>query len=129
VAALVRFVTLLPRAAQFHSSAPFGDCSNSLLRPLVVLPWQNEAKITNVFKGGPANASPTDDSLRIYAVEIWQDPPQSWGPGCGVYLGEGLMITAAHVVTPVAHIKPSVRIADGPACQGHQGGAISTEWI
>jgi hypothetical protein len=32
---------------------------------------------------------PTDDSLRIYAVNIWQDPPQSGGPGRGVYLGKG----------------------------------------
>jgi hypothetical protein len=53
----------------------------------------------------------TDDSLRIYAVDIWQDPPQSWGPGRGVYLGKGLVITAAHVVTPVARTKPTVRIA------------------
>jgi hypothetical protein len=56
-------------------------------------------------------AQPTDDSLRIYAVDIWQNPPQSWGPGRGVYLGRGLVITAAHVVTPVAHTKPSVRMA------------------
>ena len=33
--------------------------------------------------------------MRIYAVDIWQDPPQSWGPGRGVYLGSGLVITAA----------------------------------
>ena len=31
---------------------------------------------------------PTDDSLRIYAVDIWQEPPQSWGPARGVYLGK-----------------------------------------
>src|SRR5262245_8802361 len=43
---------------------------------------------------GNAHAEPTDDSLRIYAVDIWQDPPQSWGPGRGVYLGNGLVITA-----------------------------------
>ena len=35
-------------------------------------------------------APPTDDSLRIYAVDIWQNPPQSWGPGRGVHLGKGL---------------------------------------
>jgi hypothetical protein len=120
-------VTLLPRAAQFHSSAPFGDCSSSLLRLIVVLLWQNEAKMTDVFRGWASHAQPTDDSLRIYAVEICKirhnrgdrDAAYTWGP----------IITAAHVVTPVAHIKPSVRIADGPARKGHQGGAISTEWI
>jgi len=42
-------------------------------------------------------ARAADDSLRIYAVDIWQDPPQSWGPGRGVYLGKGLVLTAAHV--------------------------------
>jgi hypothetical protein len=57
------------------------------------------------------NAQPTDDSLRLYAVNIWQDPPQSWGPGRGVYLGKGLVLTAAHVVTPVSRTKPIVHIA------------------
>jgi len=57
------------------------------------------------------HAEPADDSLRIYAVDIWQDPPQSWGPGRGVYLGKGLVVTAAHVVGSAAHTKPSVRIA------------------
>jgi hypothetical protein len=60
---------------------------------------------------GFAHAQPTDDSLRLYAVDIWQDPPQSWGPGRGVYLGKGLVLTAAHVVGSVARTKPSVRIA------------------
>ena len=57
------------------------------------------------------HAEPTDDSLRIYAVDIWQDPPQSWGPGRGVYLGKGLVLTAAHVVGSAAHTKPRVHIA------------------
>jgi S1-C subfamily serine protease len=56
-------------------------------------------------------AQTTDDSLRIYAVDIWQDPPQSWGPGRGVYLGKGLVLTAAHVVGSAAHTKPRVHIA------------------
>src|SRR5215471_10766680 len=57
------------------------------------------------------DARPTDDSLRIYAVDIWQDPPQSWGPGRGVYLGKGLVLTAAHVVGSAADTKPRVHIA------------------
>jgi Trypsin-like peptidase domain len=53
-----------------------------------------------------AHAQSTDDSLRIYAVDILQDPPQPW-TGYGVYLGKNLVITAYHVVGP----HPSVRIA------------------
>src|SRR5262245_45954518 len=34
------------------------------------------------------HAEPADDSWRLYAVDIWQDPPQSSGPGRGVYLGK-----------------------------------------
>jgi hypothetical protein len=60
---------------------------------------------------GFAHAQSTDDSLRIYAVDIWQDPPQSWGPGRGVYLGKGLVLTAAHVVGSAADTKPRVHIA------------------
>ena len=58
-----------------------------------------------------AHADPADDSLRIYAVNIIQDPPQSC-TGYGIYLGRGLVITAAHVVGSAAHTKPSVHIAD-----------------
>src|SRR5206468_371035 len=43
-----------------------------------------------------ALAGDTDDSLRLYAVNIVQDPPQPW-TGYGIYLGRGLVITAAHV--------------------------------
>jgi hypothetical protein len=60
---------------------------------------------------GFAHAEPADDSLHLYAVDIWQDPPQSWGPGRGVYLGNGLVITAQHVIGSAARTKPSVRIA------------------
>ncbi len=59
---------------------------------------------------GQAHAQSTDDSLRIYAVNILHDPPQSW-TGYGIYLGKGLVITAAHVVGSAADTNPSVRIA------------------
>ena len=59
---------------------------------------------------GGAHAQSIDDSLRIYAVNIIQDPPQSW-TGYGIYLGRGMVITAAHVVGTAARTKPSVRIA------------------
>jgi S1-C subfamily serine protease len=57
-----------------------------------------------------SQAQSTDDSLRIYAVNVTQDPPQSW-TGYGIYLRKGLVITAAHVVGAAADTNPSVRIA------------------
>jgi hypothetical protein len=71
---------------------------------------------------GFAYAEPTDDSLRIYAVNIIQDPPQSW-TGYGIYLGKGLVITAAHVMGSATHTNPSVRIAgmDLPANSVKEG--------
>jgi hypothetical protein len=59
---------------------------------------------------GRTHAQSTDYSLRIYAVNILQDPPQPW-TGYGIYLGKGLVITAAHVVGSASRTKPSVRIA------------------
>ena len=59
---------------------------------------------------GFAQAQSTDDSLRIYAVDILHEPPQSW-TGYGVYLGRGLVITAAHVVGSASQTNPVVRIA------------------
>jgi hypothetical protein len=50
-----------------------------------------------------AHAEPTDDSLRLYAVNI--------GTNYGVYLGKGLVITAAHVIGRASETMPSVRIA------------------
>src|SRR6478736_5045869 len=60
---------------------------------------------------GGANAQTSDDSLRVYAVNILQAPAQSV-TGYGIYLRKGLVISAAHVVPPVAsRTPPSVRIA------------------
>jgi S1-C subfamily serine protease len=58
---------------------------------------------------------PTDDSLRIYAVNV--------GTLYGIYLGKGLVITAAHVVGSAATTKPTVRIAgiDLPATAIKEG--------
>jgi hypothetical protein len=71
-----------------------------------------------------ANAEPTDDSLRVYAVNILKPPTQSM-TGYGIYLGNGLVITAAHVVGWVAsHMNTTtVRIAglDMPAKVIKQG--------
>ena len=77
---------------------------------------------------GDAHAQSTDDSLRLYAVDIWQDPPQSWGPGRGVYLGNGLVITVAHVVAPVARTRPNVRIAGMDLLRKPSRKATSNAW-
>jgi hypothetical protein len=76
---------------------------------------------------GFAHAQPTDDSLRIYAVDILHDPPQPW-TGYGIYLGRGLVITAAHVVGSASHTNPIVRIAgmDLPAKAIKEG---SVDWM
>jgi len=53
--------------------------------------------------------SPSDDDLRIYAVHVNRTPPQSW-PGYGMYLGNGLVITAYHVPGRFAETRPRVVI-------------------
>src|SRR5438874_2785544 len=50
-----------------------------------------------------ARAQPTDDSLRVYAVNI--------GTNYGIYLGKGLIITAAHVLGSESQPEHIVRIA------------------
>jgi hypothetical protein len=51
------------------------------------------------YTGSPVRAQTLDDSLRIYAVNILKTPPfQIHFTGYGTYLGEGMVITAAHVV-------------------------------
>jgi hypothetical protein len=47
----------------------------------------------------PACAQVPDDALKIYAVNVVKTPPfQKPFTGYGIYLGQGLIITAAHVV-------------------------------
>src|SRR5581483_1869952 len=58
-----------------------------------------------------ANAENADDSLLVYAVNIHQTPMQSWGPGYGIYLGNGLFVTAAHVAGHTWFTRPKVAIA------------------
>jgi hypothetical protein len=57
-----------------------------------------------------ARAEDTDESLRIYAANIVQHPEQSW-TGYAIYLGNGAIITAAHVVGQASRTSPSVKIA------------------
>jgi hypothetical protein len=47
----------------------------------------------------PAPAQTTDDDLKIYAVNVVKTAPfEKQFTGYGIYLGQGLVITAAHVI-------------------------------
>ncbi len=70
----------------------------------------------------PALSASDDADLVVYAVHINRTPPQHW-PGYGIYLGNGLVITAAHVPGDVEETKPHVIIGgeDLPAALVKQG--------
>src|SRR5262245_53888618 len=74
------------------------------------------------------HARPTDDSLRIYAVDIWQDPPQSWGPGRGVYLGKGLVIPPPMLSHPLPTPSRACTSLAWSCLRPPSGRAISSEW-
>ena len=58
----------------------------------------------------PARAQSDPAGLTALTVHINRTPKQSW-PGYGIYLGNGLILTAAHVAGDVAETKPHVVIA------------------
>ncbi|MGA2999410.1 S1 family peptidase [Bradyrhizobium sp.] len=57
----------------------------------------------------PVPAENFDNALLVYAVNIHRTPVQSW-PGSGIYLGNGVFITAAHVVGTGWWTRPKVVI-------------------
>jgi hypothetical protein len=69
-----------------------------------------------------AQNAPDDTDLKTFAVRVNRTPQQRWH-GYGIYLGNGLVITAAHVAGNVADTKPHVVIAgqDLPAALVRQG--------
>src|ERR1700728_3004215 len=81
-----------------------------------------------------AQAQLDQSGLTALAVHINRTPKQSW-PGYGIYLGNGLILTAAHVPGDVAQTKPHVVIAgqDLPATLVKQGSLDSVDltllWI
>ena len=70
----------------------------------------------------PARAQSDPAGLTALAVHINRTPQQSW-PGYGIYLGNGLILTAAHVAGEFAQTKPHVLIAglDLPAALVKEG--------
>ena len=66
-----------------------------------------------IVSGSPisvTHAEVADDSLRVYAVNILRHPKEPW-TGYGIYLGNGFVISAAHVVGRSFLTRPSVFIA------------------
>jgi hypothetical protein len=70
----------------------------------------------------PSKAQSDPSSLTALAVHINRTPKQAW-PGYGIYLGNGLILTAAHVAGEFAQTKPHVLIAgqDLPAALVKEG--------
>ena len=75
------------------------------------------AKILSLFcaavalASAEARAQSTDADLKLFAVHVNRTPRQSW-PGYGIYLGNGLILTASHVPGAFAYTKPHVVIAE-----------------
>lgn len=71
------------------------------------------AVLAALFGPAPAFAQVEGDDagLKLFAVHVNRTPRQSW-PGYGVYLGAGLVLTAAHVPGNVADTHPRVVMAD-----------------
>src|ERR1700721_2683707 len=69
-----------------------------------------------------AQAQSDQSGLTALAVHITRTPQQSWA-GYGIYLGNGLVLTAAHVAGEFAQTKPHVLIAgqDLPAALVKEG--------
>jgi S1-C subfamily serine protease len=86
------------------------------------------AALAVAFTPSLARAQSDQASLKAFAVHINRTPQQPW-PGYGVYLGNGLILTAAHVAGNVAQTKPHVVIAgqDLPATLIKQGSLESVD--
>lgn len=75
------------------------------MRAFAVILWL--ALCPHAIAQGASGSASLDDDLRAYAVHINRTPAQPW-PGYGMYLGNGLVVTAAHVPGNVAITKPHV---------------------
>ena len=75
-----------------------------------------------------ARAQSADADLKPFAVHVNRMPRQPW-PGYGIYLGNGLILTASHVPGIFASTKPHVVIAgqDLPAGLVKEGALDSVD--
>ena len=61
--------------------------------------WLGYGLIAIAYISAPVHAQSLDDFLRVYAVNVVKTPPfEKQFTGYGIYLGQGRVITAAHVV-------------------------------
>jgi Trypsin-like peptidase domain len=86
------------------------------------------AVVCSAASQASAKSASDDAALEPFAVHINRTPKQAW-PGYGMYLGNGLVLTAAHVPGDVAQTKPHVLIAgqDLPAALVKQGSLAQTD--
>jgi hypothetical protein len=75
--------------------------------------WSSFIIIAAACISVPAHAQNPDDDLKVYAVNVVKTPPlEKQFIGYGIYLGRGMVITAAHVVGHWPAItNPRVRIS------------------
>ncbi len=71
--------------------------------------WAGDS-IRSQGRDAPARSDGSDSDPHAFAVNIFRNPRQSW-PGYGIYLGDGLVLSAAHVVGRSTLGNPSVAIA------------------
>jgi hypothetical protein len=66
--------------------------------------------IAAIVLSGSAHAEEGDDSLQDYGVQIVRTPKQPGTGGSGIYLGNGVVLTAAHVAGLGFWRKPRVEV-------------------
>jgi hypothetical protein len=86
------------------------------------------AMLAAALASAGARAQSADADLKPFAVHVNRTPKQSW-PGYGIYLGNGLILTASHVPGTFAYTKPHVVIAgqDLPAGLVKEGNLDSVD--
>ncbi|MDR3466909.1 MAG: serine protease [Xanthobacteraceae bacterium] len=58
-------------------------------------------------------AQAPDDTLQAFAVHVARTPLPDWGAGAGIYLGNGMVLTAAHVVGQSWLTRPRITVGAG----------------
>lgn len=75
-------------------------------------PWRalGLAILAATVTSANCRAQQADETLRAFAVHVARTPLPDWGAGGGIYLGDGLVLTAAHVVGSSWLTRPRVLI-------------------